>query len=136
MAILGTQTLLDTGSAAASTVGVLPAAADEVSEAIAAMFGAQGQQFQAVSSQVAAGKIGESPAPAGTAFEVQVNAMGRLSDPQQFDDIVIRAGTSSEATLRLRDVGRTELGALHTRQAPRLTTSPPCSCRTRTKCYR
>ena len=62
--------------------------------------------------QVAAGKIGESPAPAGTEFEVQVNAMGRLSDPQQFDDIVIRAGTGSEATLRLRDVGRTELGAL------------------------
>jgi HAE1 family hydrophobic/amphiphilic exporter-1 len=48
--------------------------------------------------QVAAGKIGESPAPAGTEFEVQVNAMGRLSDPQQFDDIVIRAGTGSEAT--------------------------------------
>ena len=62
--------------------------------------------------QVAAGKIGESPAPAGTEFEVQVNAIGRLSDPQQFDDIVIRAGTGSEATLRLRDVGRTELGAL------------------------
>ena len=31
--------------------------------------------------QVAAGKIGQSPAPAGTAFEMQVNAVGRLSDP-------------------------------------------------------
>src|SRR4029453_13321265 len=62
--------------------------------------------------RVAAGKSGDSPAPAGTEFTVQINAMGRLSDPQQFDDIVIRAGTGSEATLRLRDVGRTELGAL------------------------
>jgi hydrophobic/amphiphilic exporter-1 (mainly G- bacteria), HAE1 family len=74
--------------------------------------------------QVAAGKIGESPAPAGTAFEVQVNAMGRLSDPQQFDDIVIRAGTGSEATLRLRDVGRTELGALQYTSSAKINDKP------------
>src|SRR5262249_58758709 len=30
--------------------------------------------------QVAAGKIGQSPAPAGTSFELQINALGRLSD--------------------------------------------------------
>jgi hydrophobe/amphiphile efflux-1 (HAE1) family protein len=74
--------------------------------------------------QVAAGKIGESPAPAGTQFEVQVNAMGRLSDPQQFDDIVIRAGTGSEATLRLRDVGRTELGALQYTSSAKINDKP------------
>jgi HAE1 family hydrophobic/amphiphilic exporter-1 len=45
-------------------------------------------------------------------FNYQVNAQGRLSDPQQFGDIVLRAGTASEATLRLRDVARIELGAL------------------------
>ena len=61
--------------------------------------------------QVAAGKLGESPAPAGTAFEVQINALGRLSDPAQFGEIVIRAGTDSEATVRLKDVARIELGA-------------------------
>src|SRR5215468_9818385 len=61
--------------------------------------------------QVAAGKLGQSPAPEGTAFEVQVNALGRLSDPAQFGDIIVRAGTSSEATLRLKDVARVELGA-------------------------
>jgi HAE1 family hydrophobic/amphiphilic exporter-1 len=61
--------------------------------------------------QVAAGKLGQSPAPDGTAFEVQVNALGRLSDPAQFGDIIIRAGTASEATLRLKDVARIELGA-------------------------
>jgi HAE1 family hydrophobic/amphiphilic exporter-1 len=62
--------------------------------------------------QVAAGKIGEAPAPAGTEFEYQVNALGRLKDPQQFGDIVVRAATNSSATVRLRDVARIELGAL------------------------
>jgi hydrophobe/amphiphile efflux-1 (HAE1) family protein len=62
--------------------------------------------------QVAAGRLGDDPAPAGTAFSYQINAVGRLSDPAQFGDIVLRAGTTSEATLRLRDVARIELGAL------------------------
>ena len=62
--------------------------------------------------QVAAGKIAQSPAPAGTPFEMQVNAAGRLSDPAQFGDIVVRAETSGSALVRLRDVARIELGAL------------------------
>src|SRR6201992_2636693 len=40
--------------------------------------------------QVAAGKIRQSAAPEGTPFEMQVNAVGRLSDPAQFGDIVVR----------------------------------------------
>jgi hydrophobe/amphiphile efflux-1 (HAE1) family protein len=62
--------------------------------------------------QVAAGKLGASPAPAGTAFEMQINALGRLSTPEQFGDIVLRAGTASQATVLLKDVARLELGAL------------------------
>jgi HAE1 family hydrophobic/amphiphilic exporter-1 len=62
--------------------------------------------------QVAAGKIGQSPAPPGTPFEMQVNATGRLSDPAQFADIVVRADPASGALVRLRDVARVELGAL------------------------
>ncbi|RVA25254.1 efflux RND transporter permease subunit, partial [Mesorhizobium sp. M7D.F.Ca.US.004.03.1.1] len=62
--------------------------------------------------QVAAGKIGQSPAPAGTAFEMQVNAVGRLSDPKEFGDIVVRANTDTGSLVRLRDVARIELGAL------------------------
>ncbi|SDR33682.1 hydrophobic/amphiphilic exporter-1, HAE1 family [Rhizobiales bacterium GAS113] len=62
--------------------------------------------------QVAAGKIGQSPAPAGTPFEMQVNAVGRLSDPAQFGDIVVRADASGGSVVRLRDVARIELGAL------------------------
>src|ERR1700676_4785265 len=62
--------------------------------------------------QVAAGKIGQSPAPAGTPFEMQVNAVGRLSDPAQFGDIVVRANAGAGSVVRLRDVARIELGAL------------------------
>jgi hydrophobe/amphiphile efflux-1 (HAE1) family protein len=62
--------------------------------------------------QVAAGKIGQSPAPEGTAFEMQVNATGRLADPQQFGDIVVRANPAAGSVVRLRDVARVELGAL------------------------
>jgi hydrophobe/amphiphile efflux-1 (HAE1) family protein len=62
--------------------------------------------------QVAAGKIGQTPAPAGTAFEMQVNALGRLSDPAQFGDIVVRANAANGSVVRLRDVARIELGSL------------------------
>ena len=62
--------------------------------------------------QVAAGKIGQSPAPPGTPFEMQVNATGRLSSPEEFGNIVLRANPSTGAIVRLRDVARIELGAL------------------------
>lgn len=62
--------------------------------------------------QVAAGKIGQSPAPAGTPFEMQVSAVGRLSDPQQFGEIILRVDPQTNAAIHLRDVARIELGAL------------------------
>jgi hydrophobe/amphiphile efflux-1 (HAE1) family protein len=62
--------------------------------------------------QVAAGKIGQSPAPSGTAFEMQVNATGRLADPQAFGEIVVRANSAAGSLVRLRDVARIELGSL------------------------
>lgn len=62
--------------------------------------------------QVAAGKIGQSPAPPGTPFEMQINATGRLSSPEEFGNIVLRANPTTGAIVRLRDVARIELGAL------------------------
>src|SRR6202166_3358452 len=62
--------------------------------------------------RVAAGKIGQSPAPEGTPFEMQVSAVGRLSDPAQFGDIVVRANAGAGSVVRLRDIARIELGAL------------------------
>src|SRR6478609_7454085 len=49
-------------------------------------------------------KLGQSPAPEGTAFEMQVNALGRLSDPAQFGEIVVRANAENGSVVRLRDV--------------------------------
>ena len=62
--------------------------------------------------QIAAGKIGQSPAPKGTPFEMQVNAVGRLSDPKEFGNIVVRADPANGSLVRLSDVARIELGAL------------------------
>ncbi len=82
------------------------------------------QAIQEQNVQVVAGKLGQSPAPPGTKFEYQVNALGRLSDPAEFGNIVIRAGTGSEAVVRLRDVARIELGALQYTSSSRLNTKP------------
>jgi hydrophobe/amphiphile efflux-1 (HAE1) family protein len=61
--------------------------------------------------QVAGGKLGEAPSPSNQQFEVQINTLGRLTEANQFEDIVVRAGGGSSARIRLGDVGRVELGA-------------------------
>src|SRR5688572_24636126 len=61
-------------------------------------------------AQYAAGKVGAEPAPPGQALSYTVTAAGRLVTPEQFGDIVVRAGGSS-GVLRIRDVARVELGA-------------------------
>jgi multidrug efflux pump len=61
--------------------------------------------------QVAAGIIGGPPVPAGTPpFEYTVTAQGRLTDPEQFSDIIVKVGSDGRTT-RVRDIGRVELGA-------------------------
>ncbi|HTW67575.1 MAG TPA: multidrug efflux RND transporter permease subunit [Bryobacteraceae bacterium] len=60
--------------------------------------------------EVAAGQVGQQPAINGQDYQVSVRAIGRLSEPVQFDDIILK--TNSDGTLvRLRDVGHAELGA-------------------------
>lgn len=59
--------------------------------------------------QVAAGALGEAPAAADQMFNLSVRAQGRLTEVDQFENVVVKAG---EGTLvRVRDVGRVELGA-------------------------
>ncbi len=45
--------------------------------------------------QVAAGQIGQQPAPRYQQFQLTINTLGRLTDPEQFADIVIKSGTMS-----------------------------------------
>ncbi len=42
--------------------------------------------------QVAAGQIGQQPAPKGQQFQLTINTLGRLTDPDQFANIIIKAG--------------------------------------------
>jgi HAE1 family hydrophobic/amphiphilic exporter-1 len=60
--------------------------------------------------QVAAGALGDAPAPVEQLYQISVRAMGRLSEAPQFEDVVIKAGRDG-ALVRVRDVGRVELGA-------------------------
>ena len=60
--------------------------------------------------QVAAGALGDAPAPVEQLYQISVRAMGRLTEAQQFEDIVVKAGRDG-ALVRVRDVGRVELGA-------------------------
>ncbi|MCB9768657.1 MAG: multidrug efflux RND transporter permease subunit [Candidatus Omnitrophica bacterium] len=60
--------------------------------------------------EVAAGQIGEPPAPEGQAFQYTINTRGRLSDPEEFGAIIIRSGEDG-ALVRVRDVARVELGS-------------------------
>ncbi len=66
--------------------------------------------INAQNRQNPAGALGQSPAPPGTDFQYAVNAPGRLIDPAQFGDIVVRAQPDA-SLLRIRDIGRVELGA-------------------------
>ena len=61
-------------------------------------------------AQYASGKIGQEPAPADQQLAYTVVAKGRLLEPEQFGNIVIRAN-GSRGALYLKDVARIELGA-------------------------
>jgi HAE1 family hydrophobic/amphiphilic exporter-1 len=60
--------------------------------------------------QVAAGRVGQQPAPLGQVMDLQVNTLGRLTDPEQFEDIIVKTGQGG-SVVRVRDIGRVELGA-------------------------
>ncbi len=45
--------------------------------------------------QVAAGQIGQQPVPEGQQFQLAINTLGRLTDPEQFADIILKAGSAS-----------------------------------------
>jgi len=61
-------------------------------------------------SQFAAGKIGQPPVQTGQSLVYTLTTQGRLADPKQFENIVVRANADGSA-LYLRDVARVELGS-------------------------
>src|SRR5918997_1317184 len=78
----------------------------------------QGQNVQA-----AVGRIGARPISPDQQFQVNIQTQGRLVDPAQFGDIVIRANPDG-SVLRVRDVARVELGAANMDTESRLNGRP------------
>jgi multidrug efflux pump len=64
--------------------------------------------------QVAAGQIGQQPAPAGQQFQLTINTLGRLTDPDQFADIIIKAANAGGpmATSGAASTGQTGTGGV------------------------
>ena len=76
--------------------------------------------------QVAAGQIGQEPVPKGQQFQLTINTLGRLVDPEQFADIIVKAGQSERRRARRRQTrrtGQTESAAAGQSQRPAQTGS-------------
>ena len=79
--------------------------------------------------QVAAGSIGQQPAPEGQAFQTPLAALGRLMTAEEFGDVVVKEneagqGGAAAVIVRLRDVARIELGSQQYDQICRLDGEP------------
>ena len=59
--------------------------------------------------EVPAGQLGQPPSNTKQDFQISVNAVGRLTSPEQFDNIIIK--NTSNGIVQIKDVGHAELGA-------------------------
>jgi hydrophobe/amphiphile efflux-1 (HAE1) family protein len=66
--------------------------------------------LRAQNLQVSAGILNQPPVKTSAAYQINVEALGRLSTPQQFGDIVVKSDDQGRVT-RIRDIGRVEVGA-------------------------
>lgn len=73
--------------------------------------------------QAAAGKVGQPPDAAATQFQYTVTTKGRLTEVEEFEDIVVRPGNGADL-LTLGDVARIELGAQSYGRTTRLDGQP------------
>src|ERR1700752_2732463 len=66
--------------------------------------------LQAQNVQVAAGVLNQPPVPQPRAFQLAVRTLGRLIDPKEFGEVVVKQTT--DAVVRLKDIARVELAAV------------------------
>jgi multidrug efflux pump subunit AcrB len=78
---------------------------------------------QAQNIQAPVGRIGARPVPADQQFQMNVQTQGRLTTPEEFGNIVIRASANG-SVLHVRDVARVEMGAQNDDSDSRLNGSP------------
>jgi multidrug efflux pump subunit AcrB len=67
--------------------------------------------LRAQNVQVSADVLAQPPVGSSGAFQINVETLGRLTDPAQFADIILKSDADGRVT-RIRDIGRVELGAL------------------------
>ena len=60
--------------------------------------------------QVAAGQLGQPPVPNGQSFQFTITALGRLTNTDQFEDMIVKTDAQG-GVVRMRDVAKVELGA-------------------------
>ena len=73
--------------------------------------------------QAPAGQIGAAPSPPGQEYTYTVRAPGKLSTPQEFENILVRT-TDTGAQVRIKDVGRVDLGGENYKSFARLDGKP------------
>jgi HAE1 family hydrophobic/amphiphilic exporter-1 len=61
--------------------------------------------------EVAAGQLGQQPSDPKQQFQMAVRVVGRLSDPRQFENIIIKNSANGGGIVLVKDVGRAEIGA-------------------------
>ena len=59
--------------------------------------------------EIPSGQLGRPPAPADQAFQVTLRVIGRLSDPREFEQIILK--NTANGLVQLKDVGHAQLGA-------------------------
>jgi HAE1 family hydrophobic/amphiphilic exporter-1 len=65
---------------------------------------------QSQNLQAALGRIGSAPVPANQQLQLTIVTEGRLSDPRQFEDIIVRANRDG-SVVRVKDIARVDMGA-------------------------
>lgn len=61
--------------------------------------------------EVAAGQLGRPPAAANQEYQMAVRVVGRLSDPREFENIILKNSPNNGGLVLLKDVGHAEVGA-------------------------
>ena len=61
--------------------------------------------------EVAAGQLGRPPSDSSQAYQMAVRVVGRLSDPREFENIILKNSANNGGLVLLKDVGRAEVGA-------------------------
>ena len=59
--------------------------------------------------EIPAGQVGQPPSDKSQSYQIPVRVIGRLSEPSQFDNIIVKTGTGG--IVQVKDVGHAEIGA-------------------------